>query len=268
MGWDISDVVNYGTVASWVIGTILYIGRLAKGEAMIPKWLSRVLASNVVLGIIITLGLGGSAVQAYLNYQGPRVVEKTVEKIAPRECPKIPVCPQPSKPPHELKNVSPLVIPPGATIQATTNAPDSAAVGVNTGTINVNADPLKPVVTWFLNGEQRISAPGHIVGALGESAAYERMLELSKGGQWSNLLNLCEAEIAKAPAWLTPYYYKGLAEANLQNLDGAIESMNYVESRATGNLDYGNLSDRAKDIRTKVEAYKIQVEPSPKYGLN
>lgn len=66
-------------------------------------------------------------------------VQKIVEKLVPQECPQ----PQTAAPAHtktKADSVShpAIVVPPGTTINATTNAPNSAAVGINTGTVNVN----------------------------------------------------------------------------------------------------------------------------------
>jgi hypothetical protein len=90
MSVDISDIVNYGTIAQWLIAALLYVGRLAKGKEKLPDGLSRVLASNAVLAVIIALGLIGSAAQAYLNFYSPKVVERIVEKTVPQDCPQVP----------------------------------------------------------------------------------------------------------------------------------------------------------------------------------
>lgn len=106
---DLSDVVNYGTVASWVFGAILFIGRIIesrkRGEPMTPAWLPKALASNVVLGLIITLGLVGSLTQAYLYYKHPKIVEKIVEKPVDRVVERVveKQVPCPSKPRQTAK---------------------------------------------------------------------------------------------------------------------------------------------------------------------
>jgi hypothetical protein len=64
-------------------------------------------------------------------------VEKIVEKLVPQECPK-PQTPTPVHPKARTDSNQSQIVPPGTTINATTNAPNSAAVGINTGTVNVN----------------------------------------------------------------------------------------------------------------------------------
>ncbi len=120
----------------------------------------------------------------------------------------------------------------------------------------MNPDPAKEVTTYFLNGEQRISKPGSTTGTLGDRDAYDKTLELASQHQWSQVLSLAEVEIAKAPTWMTPYYYKALGEANAQHLDKAIELFKYVESNVEGNADYGDLADKAREFRAKVEKLK------------
>jgi hypothetical protein len=65
---DASDIVNWGTIILWVVAALLYAGRLLRGETVIPTWLSRLLSSNIIIGLVIGLGLVGSAVSMYLNY--------------------------------------------------------------------------------------------------------------------------------------------------------------------------------------------------------
>jgi hypothetical protein len=66
-------------------------------------------------------------------------IEKIVEKLVPQECPQ-PQTPAAvhTKPKADSVGGQPPIVPPGSTINATTNAPNSAAVGINTGTVNVN----------------------------------------------------------------------------------------------------------------------------------
>ena len=54
---------------------------------------------------------------------------------------------------------------PALSITAITNAPNSAAVGVNTGTVNVNPpiNPYRPVVTYEFDGLRRESSPAGMI---------------------------------------------------------------------------------------------------------
>ncbi len=62
---DISDIVNWGTLAIWFVSLALYILRLATGELTMHPLLKRILSSNVVLGVIIALGLTMSCITLY-----------------------------------------------------------------------------------------------------------------------------------------------------------------------------------------------------------
>jgi hypothetical protein len=65
---------------------------------------------------------------------------------------KLSILTAPAKTPKsENHTTPPLVLPPGATITATTNAPGSAAVGINTGTINVGAP--EPKISFVVEDE-------------------------------------------------------------------------------------------------------------------
>lgn len=83
--------------------------------------------------VLIFGGLAFSGYGFYIANKRPKEitkvvekpVEKIVEKLITKECPKL----APSKAGKAL------VIPPGTTIQGTTNAPDSMAAGINTGTM-------------------------------------------------------------------------------------------------------------------------------------
>jgi hypothetical protein len=153
-----------------------------------------------------------------------------------------------------------VVVPPGTTINATTNAPNSAAVGINTGTITVNqpSDLTAPVITYFYDVSQRVSRPGSYTDAPGESEAFKKILKLNSEGNWNGLLDICRAEIGKAPKWLTPYYYEGLAQANLQHLEEAASLFKYVKDGASGNPDYKDLAERADTTRLKVETFRSE----------
>jgi hypothetical protein len=208
-----------------------------------------------VISLAVSMG-------AFYYFFRPRIVEKIVEKpvekivekVVPKECPQ--ASNTTAAPPKKHGGNSSVLIPPGTTINATTNAPNSAAVGVNTGTVNVNPDPTKAVTTYFLNGEARISKPGSTTGTLGERDSYNQLLNLAAQGDWPQVLTLSDSEIAKAPTWMTPYYYKALCEGNLQHFDEAIELFKYVESNVEGNKDYGNLAEMARHFRAKVEKLK------------
>jgi hypothetical protein len=65
---DVSDVVNWGTILTWLAAIVLYIGQLIRGETKLPKWLSHFLSSNLIMGFVVGLGFVGSVGSMYINY--------------------------------------------------------------------------------------------------------------------------------------------------------------------------------------------------------
>jgi hypothetical protein len=156
---------------------------------------------------------------------------------------------------------------PGGSINLTAgnggNASGDNAKGGDGGSINlnVNPDPKQPVITWFRDGTQRISKPGLITDAPGESAAYHQMLDLRDKKEWKSLFDLCKSETAKAPEWITPYYYMGMSYANTGQFDLSVEAFKYVEDHASGNADYQDLPERAKTMREQVQQHIENLSP-------
>ena len=184
--------------------------------------------------LALVLGFAVSGTSLYFNYR-PRMVEKPVEriveKIVPQECPKAPVCPKASNPHQASKQPPQISIPPGSTIEATTNAPDSAAVGVNTGTVTVNppVNPYRPVITYELNGSRGETSPGKIIGDDSAVAEYKQLKDLHDAHDWKGLAQMSEQEIEKRPEWLTPYLFAGIAYASLVTKMQAIEEVGIRE---------------------------------------
>jgi hypothetical protein len=133
----LSDFVNYGTIAIWICSTVLFAARTfvryRKGEQVTPDWLPKLLASNVILGLIIALGLVGSCAQAYLYHLKPKVqivekpIDRIVEKVVPQDCPKAIV----STPTTRKEKTAMQVAPPQSTLGA------SSVQQSNSGGINV-----------------------------------------------------------------------------------------------------------------------------------
>lgn len=62
---DISLLVNWIQSAIWLVAVVIYLGRLASGETVMPQRLKTVFSSNAVIGTVIALGLIGSGVSLY-----------------------------------------------------------------------------------------------------------------------------------------------------------------------------------------------------------
>jgi hypothetical protein len=145
-----------------------------------------------------------------------------------------------------------LQIPPGTTINATTNAPNSAAVGINTGTVNVNppVNPNKMVVVYECNGAWHASGPAQdtfvqmstcLPDKCTKIRALEEMVSLNNAAnvektstgatsKYAELKQLCEREIADAPEWLTPHLVCGMAYLGLDNPRRAKKELDYFDA--------------------------------------
>jgi hypothetical protein len=189
---------------------------------------------------IVSLCLSAAAVYYFAR---PRIVtaekpvEKIVEKLIPQECPKVPE-PTKLRPAATRSHGANLEIPPGTTIQATTNAPDSAAVGINTGTVTVNPplNPYAPIHTYDFNGARRTSEPGKEMLDVGEeTSVFQKIVQLQATKNWNGLRDICEEQIKKTPEWLTPYLFAGVAYMNLGEAAKATARLAYVKEKAGGN---------------------------------
>lgn len=129
------------------------------------------------------------------------------------------------------------------------NSPNIVGSG-NQVTINPEPNPYAPVVTYDFNGARRETSPGkNVVNAGEEFAEFQQMRTLFSKQDWKALADLCEVEIAKVPAWLTPYLYAGVAYVNLGQKDKAIERLGYVERHAGGNPEYKDAARILKELK-------------------
>lgn len=133
------------------------------------------------------------------------------------------------------------------------NSPNTAVIGDN-NEVTVNPDPSQPVITYFYDGNQRISSPGLITDNPNNPAARAfKEIELARDKRdWNLLLSTSDAAIKETPVWLTPYLYKALARANLGDFSESIELLEYVIREARGNQDYELLNEQARDLREKI----------------
>jgi hypothetical protein len=104
---------------------------------------------------------------------------------------------------------------PGATINATTNGPNSAAVGINNGNVTVNppANPNASTVTYNCIGTKfstEHSATGGVIERFYEKKEFEtlkKMVELNNAKQYKEMWDVCHEKMVSAPEWLTPYLF-------------------------------------------------------------
>jgi len=225
------------------LAALLYILEYFGVKPKSPSWgPSMPLSRNWKLAIMLILVAISLAMSGYAAYRGyrPKIVEKPVIVEKPITV-SVPVpCPEPLK---KSKAVQKVEIHPGATVTATTNAPDSAAVGINTGTVNVNPplNPYAPIYTYDFNGGRRTSEPGKNSVVLGdEGMVFRDMVQLEAAKNWEQLRDVSENQITKTPGWLTPYLYAGEAYINLGDREKAVERLTYVKQKAGGNPAYAD----------------------------
>jgi hypothetical protein len=199
------------------------------------------------------LSLGFSLFAAY-HFFRPRIVEKIIEKpvgrIVEKECPKPPECPVSRQGRTQTShNSSPVVMPPNTKIEAATMAPDSAAVGINTGTVTVNppVNPYRPVITYDFNGVRRESSPGKILADDSAVGDFQKLKSVYDKKDWETLAEMSEEQIRRRPEWLTPYLLAGIAYANLGNKEAAIKKLEFVSDKSAGIKEYSD-ADRILKI--------------------
>jgi tetratricopeptide (TPR) repeat protein len=105
--------------------------------------------------------------------------------------------------------------------------------------------------TYDFNGAKRITTrPGHISLEVGpEVEIFNKINELEKQRNYPELKYICEQQIIKTPEWLTPYLYLGLAFANMDNKEKAIEMFEYVLSNAPNDPAYAQAEEFLKKLK-------------------
>lgn len=65
---DIGTVVSWIQLGMWLLATVLFIGRLVRGEVKMSPRLKNIASSNLLIGVVILLGIVGSGASLYVNY--------------------------------------------------------------------------------------------------------------------------------------------------------------------------------------------------------
>jgi hypothetical protein len=218
----------------------------------------------------IAMSGAGLILAAFATYYfaKPRVeiVEKPVEKIIEKQVST--PCPASQKRQHS----SSVQIPVGTTINATTNAPDSAAVGINTGTVNVNppTNPNVPVKTYWCGGEWRSAGPGknaalEMNACLGDqcpevkvfkelvelnNAAFKEVQATGQTAKTRTLLEKCTGQIASTPNWLAPYLFCTVANGTLGNWEKAKQQLAYYDEHTGPSYDVDGCKELSDHLHT------------------
>jgi hypothetical protein len=147
-------------------------------------------------------------------------------------------------------------IPPGTTIDATTNAPNSAAVGINTGTVMVNppVNPNKAIVTYEFGGLKRTTSPGKMLVDTSGVDVFLEFQKRSNAHDWPGLATLAEEQKKHRPEWLTPYFAGAEAYSQLCEKDKATENLKYFLDSADDSPEYADAIAQAKHNLQTFEA--------------
>ena len=116
--------------------------------------------------------------------------------------------------------------------------------------------PLQGISSRYnLDGTQTINLFGSLLlpRPTKNVEVFKRIVELQVAGKWTNLLFLCDNEIAKTPDWLTPYLARSIAYANLEQLDLARKDCEFVIKQARGDAQYA----QAAQVLEVLDRYSV-----------
>jgi len=103
---------------------------------------------------------------------------------------------------------------------------------------------------YDFNGAKRQTSGGKTNVVAGEELGiFQQMIEFAKAEDLPNLIKLCEKQIEKTPDWYTPYFYLGMAQADMGLKDEAIKNIRYVVDNTPEDPEYA----KAREILERLE---------------
>ena len=104
--------------------------------------------------------------------------------------------------------------------------------------------------TYDFNGAKRDTRPGYAGVSVGpELMVFQTMLKFEQEKKYADLVSLCSQQIIKTPEWLTPYFFLGIAHANLGNKEQAIKQFEHVVQEAPDDPSYIKADEFLKKLR-------------------
>jgi hypothetical protein len=73
--------------------------------------------------------------------------------------------------------------------------------------------------------------------------AFRDMQSRATARQWDQLVKLCDEQIKAEPEWLTPYFFKAVAELSTGQRDTAISLLKFVRDQSGGNPEYSRAGE-------------------------
>jgi len=108
---------------------------------------------------------------------------------------------------------------------------------------------------------KKSNSPGSVLGTIGEPFhSFQRMQGLYRAQDWLELEKLSSEQVTKYPAWHSPLWFRGIAEANLAKFDLAESDFKEFIARADGLP--GEWADAVLDA--KMFLVKMQSDPKRK----
>jgi hypothetical protein len=106
---------------------------------------------------------------------------------------------------------------------------------------------------YDFNGLRRVQSPGRSVTTAGtEIAVFPEMVQLYEAHDWNALLGKAEGQIKETPDWPTPYFFSGIACANLGRRALATKRLQHFLSGADGRVDYQKAIQIADQLLAKL----------------
>jgi len=107
--------------------------------------------------------------------------------------------------------------------------------------------------SFDFNGARRSSSrAGYINVSDGpEVKVFAKMNDLQKNQDWAGLLEICEKQVKETSDWLTLYIFRGVAHANLGQLNLARSDFEHVVKESNGDPDYKEATSLLERINAK-----------------
>ena len=106
--------------------------------------------------------------------------------------------------------------------------------------------------TWDFNGVRREGRAGASTTTMGDEVGVLRKIaELEKQGEHAEIVRIATDQIGKTPDWLTPYFARGIALANLGKRDEALRDLEYVIKQAHGDANYAGAASVLEQLRQR-----------------
>lgn len=103
---------------------------------------------------------------------------------------------------------------------------------------------------FAFNGDCKFQQGNKFGLVLGEeSSQFRSLIELFNAQKWNELIAMSSLIARNNEDWLTPYFFRGLSYASLDDFDSAERDLAYVVSRAGDDPDYKNAAEALAKVK-------------------